>query len=182
MKNTNHRLFGFLLAVVAAAGLSLLGATQGWAQEKHRFSYKSPLGKYLQRLAIDIGDVPGHQVANYEVQYKFGSDAPVYDGVKVVEIFVRGTSDTIAGSGSSILYSTIVMENGDKIFSLSNMLLNATVGPDGSRQARMTTIGKITGGTGKFKAIRGVIRVAGTTDFKTGTSDQQNEVEYWFEN
>jgi len=182
MNSTNSRLLGLLLAIIAVAVLSLLGASQGWAQEKHRFSYKSPPGKYLQRVAIDLGDVPGHQAAIYEVQYKFTSDAPVYDGVKVVEIFVRGTSDTIAGSGSSILYSTSVMENGDKIFTQSNMLLNATVNADGSRQARMTTVGKITGGTGKFKGIRGSIRAAGTTDFKTGTSDQQNEVEYWFEN
>jgi hypothetical protein len=181
MKNTNHRLFGFLFAVLAAAGLSLFGASQGWAQEKHRFSYKSPPGKYLQRLAIDIGDVPGHQVANYEVQYKFGSDAPVYDGVKVVESYVRGSSDTIAGSGSSVLYATNVMENGDKIFSQSNMLLNATVNPDGSRQARLITVGKITGGTGRFKGIRGAVHGTAVTDFKAGTSDQQNEVEYWFE-
>jgi len=182
MSNTHFKLFAFPFSIVAATQPNLIGEAKGAAPVKHKIAYMSPPGKYLQRVAVDIGDVPGHQLAVYDIQYKFESDAPVYDGVKVAEMLVRGASDVIDGSGSSTLYAVNRLENGDMIFSQNNMVLKATVNPDGSTQAQFNTVGKITGGTGKFKGIRGVTHSVGTTDFKTGVNLQQNEVEYWFEN
>ena len=39
----------------------------------------------------------------------------------------------------------------------------------------------LTGGTGKFATLRGSLRGTGNTDFKTGTSGNVTEGEYWFE-
>jgi hypothetical protein len=39
----------------------------------------------------------------------------------------------------------------------------------------------LTGGTGKFATIQGTLRAGGVTDFKTGTSGNVTEGEYWFE-
>jgi hypothetical protein len=181
MNNTHHRLFGFLFAVVAVASLSLLGASQSWAQEKYKISYKSPPGKYLQRHVIDVGDVPGHQISIMEIQYKFTADPPTYDGVKVAEGFNHGLADLTNGNGRNMGHYWALMENGDKIFSQWEGVVQTAANPDGSMQTRFYVVLRITGGTGRFKAIRGVARSTGTTDFKTGVTDQLNEGEYWFE-
>ncbi len=55
------------------------------------------------------------------------------------------------------------------------------MGPDGSRKGTFTTVSKLVGGTGKFKAIRGTLTSSGTTDFKTGVSGTVTEGEYWME-
>jgi hypothetical protein len=53
----------------------------------------------VQQHAIDVGDVPGHQVRVYEVHSTYPSDAPVYNGVKVKESWNRSLSDYTDGSG-----------------------------------------------------------------------------------
>jgi hypothetical protein len=44
-----------------------------------------------------------------------------------------------------------------------------------------TNVTTLTGGTGKFRGIRGTLRGAGVTDFKTGPSAINTEGEYWLE-
>ena len=39
----------------------------------------------------------------------------------------------------------------------------------------------ITGGTGKFANLRGLLRQTGFSDLKSGTSDAHTEGEYWYE-
>jgi hypothetical protein len=44
-----------------------------------------------------------------------------------------------------------------------------------------TTTGHITGGTGKFSGIRGLLRTSVTADLKAGTNEVYVELEYWFD-
>ncbi|HEX9183833.1 MAG TPA: hypothetical protein VF876_11285, partial [Burkholderiales bacterium] len=87
-----------LLAVLVAAWL---GAASGeaLAQEKHKYSFKTPPGstKFGQTQVLEVGDVPGHQMRITELLSKYPGDAPVYAGVKVVE--ARGVlfSDYVEG-------------------------------------------------------------------------------------
>jgi hypothetical protein len=177
----NRRLI--LPIVVSTCMSGLLATPLAWAQEKQKYFFKAPPGvtKYTQQHTLDVGDVPGHQIRIYELHSKYAAEAPVYDGIKVVEVWARGSSDYINGSGRSVVHSISLLENGDKIFSTTEILMHTVTGADGSRQSRFNTVATLTGGTGKFRGIRGTLRGTGFTDFKTGTSDAQTEGEYWIE-
>jgi hypothetical protein len=67
-----------LLAVAAMTSVALV-APDAWAQEKQKYSFRQPsdaVGKYMQQLAVDVGDVPGHQVrvrTSYHLRHR-GTD------------------------------------------------------------------------------------------------------------
>jgi hypothetical protein len=123
------------------------------AQEKQKYLFKTPAGvsQYVQQHAIDIGDVPGHQVRVYEIHSTYADEAPVYDGVKVKEGWTRAISDYTDGSGRSSGYGISILENGDKIFSRFELTTQTTLASDGSKATRSYSVGTLTGGTGKFK-------------------------------
>ena len=175
--------FATMLAWLLITGWILFFSGQAAAQEKHRYFFKTPPGvsKYTQQHVIDVGDVQGHQVRVYELHTKYTGEAPAYDGVKVVEVWTRGTSDYTNGSGHGQNYAVSLMENGDKIFSRQEVLIQTVTAADGSRTSKFTTVVTLTGGTGKFKGIRGTLRSSGQTDFKMGTSGVETEGEYWIE-
>jgi hypothetical protein len=181
MRMSNRR--AVQLIVVAAFLSGLLATPWASAQERQKYFFKAPPGvtKYTQQQTFDVGDVPGHQIRIYELHTKYTGEAPVYDGTKVAEAWGRGFSDYTNGSGRSSVYVISQLENGDKIFSTTEILMHTVTGPDGSRQSRFNTVVTLTGGTGKFRGIRGTLRGTGFTDFKTGTSDSQTEGEYWIE-
>ena len=85
------------------------------------------------------------------------------------------------GSGHGQNYAVSLMENGDKIFSRQEVLIQTVTAADGSRTSKFTNVVTLTGGTGKFKGIRGTLRSSGQTDFKMGTSGVETEGEYWIE-
>ena len=153
------------------------------AQEKHRYSFKAPPGtsKYTQTHVLEVGDVPRHQLRIAELQSKFGDDAPVYDGVKVRESRAIVFSDYVAGTGNATLYTVSTLENGDKVYSRGNIMARTAAGPEGGPRVTFTTVTTLTGGTGRFKSLRGTLWTTGFSDLKTGTSGTQTEGEYWFE-
>jgi hypothetical protein len=167
------------ISLVTVIGVSVCAAP---GQEMHKYTFSTPPGTsvYTQQHAIDVGDVPGHQVRIFEIRAKYTNDAPVYAGVKVVEGWTRALSDYTNGSGRSSGYGISTLENGDKIFSSFETLLHTFVDADGSRKSSYTTVTTLMGGTGKFSTIRGTLRGAGSTDFKTGLSGVKTEGEYWF--
>ena len=183
MKSSSHMPKKMLFSAVVAAGLMLSGMQGVSAQEKQKYYFKSVpgLAKYTQQHVIDIGDVPGHQLRIYELHTKFGADAPVYDGVKVMEAWTRASSDYTNGSGRNSGYAVSMMANGDKIYSVVEVMSQTTVAADGSRSTRFYNVSRLTGGTGKFKGIRGTLVGSGSTDFKIGTSDTITQGEYWIE-
>jgi len=90
-------------------------------------------------------------------------------------------SDYVGGTGTAFLHGVWSLENGDKIFSRSDLMARTTVGADGARSTHFTSVIKLNSGTGRFKAIRGTLWVSGFSDMKTATSGTQIEGEYWFE-
>ena len=171
--------------VAMVAGLITIGlaVSQTSAQEKHKYSFVSPPGvsTYTQQHEIEVGDVPGHKVRIFEIRAKFANEAPRYAGAKAVEGWTRALSDLTNGSGRSSGYGITTLESGDRIFSRFETLVQTVVESDGSRKSSYTTVTTLTGGTGKFSTIRGTLRGAGTTDFKSGLSGVKTEGEYWFE-
>jgi hypothetical protein len=153
-----HRRTKLSLATVGVIGIFATGIAA--AQEKQRVSFRTlPENfKYTQQLFIDVGDAPGHQVRAYENRTA-PSNPPVFNG----------------GPGTG--YAMFVFENGDKFFSRWSLVAQR----DGSGKSTFTLVGPITGGTGKFAGIRGLMRQAGTFDPKAGFNDKQTDIEYWME-
>jgi hypothetical protein len=172
----------YTMALTLAVG-GVIGAfgTEASAQEKHKFSYKTPSGisKYEEQHAIDVGDVQGHQVRVFSLHYVFAQEAPVYEGIKVKEAWLRATTDYTESSGHGTGYNVTLLENGDKIFGRWEGITQTTVNADGSKVTRTNSVTTFTGGTGKFKGIHGMLRGVATTDFKT--TDGVTDGEYWIE-
>jgi len=165
------------LAAVGLIGLCATGIAA--AQEKQRVSFKASAenSKYTQQLFIDVGDAPGHQVRVYELRRTFPSNPPLINGMKLVEQWSRGTSDYTDGNGTNTTYQVWVLENGDKFFARISLIAQSA----GSGKSSLTSVGPITGGTGKFAGIHGMLRQVGMADPKAGLAETQTEIEYWME-
>ena len=172
-----------LLLALAAFGSVSFVTVDALAQQKQKYSFKTPPGvsKYTQQQAIDVGDVPGHQVRVLETHSVYTNEAPMYDGVKVKEGWTRSMSDYTDGTGRITGYTVTFLENGDKIFGRTEGVTKTTVGSDGAKTTKTDSVTTLTGGTGKFRGIRGTLRSSVVTDFKT-LGDAVAEGEYWIEN
>lgn len=171
-----------LLCVLAACGISLALSSSAWAQQKYVYKgVPASTTKYVEQHAIDVGDIPGHQIRVARLQTKYGDEAPAFDGVKVVESIASLSSDYINGSGRFVVYSVLTMANGDRIYERGEATSLSSAAADGSKKTLFSEVLNIVGGTGKFSTIRGTLRQTGSTDFKTGTSDNVTEGEYWFD-
>ena len=171
------------LAVAMSAGLILLPVSTGWAQEKCKRSghYLAQDSKYTQQHVIDVGDVPGHQVRILELHRTPSNAKPNCEGLKVVETWARGYSDYTNLNGRGWGYDITVLENGDKIFGQYSGTSQTTFSPDGTKKTVYTGVTTFTGGTGKYRGIRGMSRVTSAFDPKTGFNEIQWDDEYWIE-
>ena len=160
-------------------GATCLGISiSALAQQKQRASFVLPPGnsKYTQQHLIDVGDAPEHKLRLYELQRLLPKDGPELEGSRLVELWIRGISDFIDVNGLATAYSVYVFDNGDKIFARSDLVAVTDAGKSNTLAA-----GRITGGTGKFKAIRGIIRVASAPDPSTGLLRSAFDIDYWFD-
>jgi hypothetical protein len=146
------------------------------AQQKQQLSFKTSAEntKYTQQQQIDVGDAPGHQVRIYELHRTFPNNAPVINGVAIKEQWTRAISDYTDNNGPGTTYGVYVLENGDKFFTRSALVAQST----GSGKLTATTVGQITGGTGKFAGIQGIVRTLNTADPKAGVNEGQTDIEY----
>lgn len=179
---THSAVLGLALLSCIASGL----VTDGWAQEKKKFSFISKPGmsnsKYTQNQVIDVADVPSHQLRIFELRTVYTGEAPAYDGVKVKERVASGFSDYTEGSGAGIAYAINFLENGDKIFEKVTIHSQTVLAPDGSKKLSFRSVSTLNGGTGRFKGIRGTLLGGGGSDLKTGLTDPWTEGHYWIEN
>ena len=137
--------------------------------------------KYTQQLAIDVGDIPGHQVRVLELRRVFPNDKPNCEGLKRVESWDRGYSDYIDRNGRGWGYEVTTLENGDKIFGEFSGTSQTTVAPDGSKKSTYEGTMRWTGGTGKYQGVRGISWVHSLFNPDTGFNQTKFEAEYWFE-
>jgi hypothetical protein len=117
--------------------------------------------------------MPNHIVRVYEVHNTYPNNAPIINGLKLVEQWSRGIVDLIDFNGNTTQYSVFVMENGDRFFARSTNVLQNSSG-----KVAITGVGPITGGTGKLEAMQGIVRTATNIDFKTSSTETQNDIEY----
>jgi hypothetical protein len=175
-----NRIAKLTLTTVALVSLAIaLPAGDALAQQKQRVSYKASAenSKYTQQHTIDVGDVPGHQVRAFEIYRTYPTNAPVFNGLKLKETWTRSVTDYVDGNGTSTGYNVYVLENGDKFFARYALIAQNA----GAGKLTTTTTGTITGGTGKFAGIQGLVRSSGTADPKAGFAETQSDIEYWIE-
>jgi hypothetical protein len=164
------------LTTIALLALTFALPTEhATAQEKQHVSFKAPAEntKFTQQLNIDVRDVPNHIVRIFEVHGTFPNNAPVINGAKLVETWASGIGDRVEGNGPATQYNVFVMENGDKFFARVDALIQNT-----STNLTSTQVGNITGGTGKFATIRGIVRIATNFNYNTGFNESQYDIEY----
>jgi hypothetical protein len=165
--------------LVTAALLCLpvaLPGSNALSQQKQQVSLKSSAenNKITQSHNVEVGDVPNHIVRVFEVRRTYPGNAPVINGVKLVESWDRGTLDLTDGNGpNTASYTEYVMENGDRFFARTNGVTES-----GAGKFTSTSVGPITGGTGRFAAIQGVLHAITNFDIKTGFTENQANIEY----
>jgi hypothetical protein len=147
------------------------------AQEKQQVSFSTPAEntKYTEKTeTIELGDVPNHILRVFELHRAYPNNAPVINGAKVVESWTRGTGDRIDGVGPITQYVMYIMENGEKVFAR----MDGIVETDSSGKGTATIAGRISGGTGKFAAIRGLVREVAKFDLKSASNENRTDIEY----
>jgi hypothetical protein len=170
-----------MILLTAAALLCLAAAPpvgDALAQPQHLvIKVEAANARYTQQHTIDVGDLPGHQVRVFEIRRTYPSNPPVVNGVKIVESWTRGISDYTNNNGSSVVYHVYVGENGDKFFVTSSAIAEQA---PGTRKTTITTAGTVTGGTGEFFGIMGVLRLSALNDLQAGVTESQVELDYFF--
>jgi hypothetical protein len=153
------------------------------AQEKCKVSGQVPAANttFTQQHVLDARDVPGHQVRIYELHRTYPNDEPNCEGLKRVEQWVSGYSDYTDRNGRTWGYTVTVFDNGDKIFGEFDGTSHTITGPDGSKKSTYTGVTRYTGGTGKYQAVRGLVRENNIFDPEKKLNQSQYEGEYWFE-
>ena len=169
--------------LMAGAFTAVIAGGSAFAQQKTSFSYTpgpDVAGKYLQRHALEVGDVPGHVIALSEIVTTYPADkpAPVIADVRMTEGRAILQADFTSSNGPVTGYRTFKMANGDKIFAKTSIVAQ-TVQVDGKPVTKTFTADVIYGGTGKFKNIRGTMTTGSLTNF-TSTVPQPAEFEYYF--
>jgi|SRR5271166_1034087 len=116
------RIVKLTLASVALMFLAVgLPTNQGLAQQRLVFEVSAENTKYTQQHTVDVGDIAGHQVRVFEIHRTYPSNAPVINGIKIVESWTRGISDYTSNNGEGIVYAVYVLENGDKFFTRGSL-------------------------------------------------------------
>jgi hypothetical protein len=160
-----------LLAVSWSAGSVV-------AQSKHQVSVRVPVQdlKFEVQQSVDVGDVPNHIVRVFELHYAVsGNDAPLINGLKLKEVWQRGTADIADGVGTTSSYFLYLMENGDRFFVRNEAIIRRA----GAGKMASVGAGHIFGGTGKLGSIQGTTRNGTTFDPKTGVAhDAELDIEY----
>jgi hypothetical protein len=162
-----------IMALSLAVALPSAGVV---AQEKQHLAFNTPAenSKYTEKTeSLELGDVPDHILRVFEIRRTYPSDAPLINGVKIKESWVRGTGDRTDGIGPITQYVEFVMENGDKIFARMDGIVESSSG-----KGNGTIAGRITNGTGKFTSIQGAIREIAKFDIKNGFNENRTEIDY----
>jgi hypothetical protein len=171
---TDQRIFA-TLAAAGVCAVTLIPAA--WSQQKFPLGDSDSVSEYLEERAIDVGDIPGHQVRIYRIRYTYPKKDLVFLGIPVKESYTSGISDYTDWSGQFTTYSVLMLEDGNKIFARGTG--NSQAHPDGSR--RFTFVSNFTGGTGPFRGIRGQTRGGGERAAGAKSLSQSSTGQYWVE-
>jgi hypothetical protein len=165
-----------ILKSAALMSFVVVSSGDSVAQQRQRvfFHASGENSAYTRQYAIDVRDIPGHQLLVYEIRRTFPTYPPIINGLAIKEIYTRGIADYNEENGHGTLYSEYLLENGDRFFSVASVVSHRT----GVDEFRSNTVGRLSGGTGKVSGIEGVLVTTATTHPKAGTLDVDTEIQY----
>ena len=91
---------------------------------------------------------------------------------------IYGQSDQVAGTGTSRRYFRRLHKNEETTYGSYEGMTKTTVKEDASRETTIEGTYKLTGGTGKFKNIKGGGTYRGKVTAEGAFSEFEGEVEY----
>lgn len=173
------------VTAVLAASAALSFPLLTHAQQKYRIDVSPPQqSRYVKEHIIDAGDAPGHQLRIVEIEKDYTRNPPTVMGVKITKIRQWAFTNYTNGIGPVIYYETWSDGRGNTFFVEGTSETQSQITATGSRRGTSSGSGRITGGTGKFATIQGVL--AGVTEFDSDPNNGYNRnntrLEYWFRN
>ena len=149
---------------------------------KRRVVFEAPAEacRFTRQFAIEVGDAPGHELRVFELLRTYGDDAPSIDGVLLQEAWIRGVTDFTDLNGLGSSYVTYVMRGGERIYARGHFLAHRLPEAEGVNLLTNLTGLTLTGGTGRFLGIRGIVR-AETVSNNVTYNRNRTEIEYWME-
>ena len=164
---------GVVGVIAAFVAVSISFSAQ--AAEKKKYSGTNKFGPPISRTVVSPGDDPKHELVLYFRRDTTTSSDPDRDGTEEI---VFGQSDSVAGTGTSRGYFRRLFKNEDTYFGSYEGTLKTTVEEDGSREMTLEGTYKLTGGTGKFKNIKGGGTYRGKATAEGAFSEFEGEFEY----
>jgi hypothetical protein len=163
-----------LIMIALPCLVASMSAENAIAQQQQQISYATTPenSKYLQQLNIDAGDTPNHIVRVFEL-HRIPMQAPVINGSRLVEDWIRGLTDVVDGNGGSKVYCVFGLEDGDRFFARLTQVNQNTAGTISA-----TAVGPITGGIGKLTAIQGLVQLTANFDVKSGFNRGQTVIQF----
>jgi hypothetical protein len=162
--------------------LALLSAT-ALAQQRQPLSYDAAAAEttYAANYRVAAGDVPDHLLRVFDLRRVFTRRPPMFQGVAAKEMWERGWADTIDQSGSESSYVTYLLEDGSKVFGRYVGTVSSFRWPDGSRHFDILGVITLSGGTGLFARLRGIVRIRASIDPGADSNQIESKGEYWME-
>jgi hypothetical protein len=136
---------------------------------------------YTEQHAMDVGDVPGHQIRIFELKRTYPDDQSNCEGLKRTVSMGHLATDYINASGLLRGYTVVTYDNGDKMYIQSSGIAHTVIGADGTKTGSFVGVDEITGGTGKYLGARGLLRETVKFDAAKNYNESHQEGEYWIE-
>src|SRR5262249_30231804 len=151
----------------------LLAAFAGSALAQTQVSGTIKCGKSDNDYSVEVGDHPGHLLILSKGSCTWTAPLEIA-GLKATGWSGTGTVDLNGAKGQDRGYGVITMDNGDKVYTRTQSVGTLT---EGGKTITYEGTWSFTGGTGKFKGIKGkgTYKGSGPTD---GDTNNQVEGEY----
>ena len=161
---------GFVvMCVVASVGLS----AQAAEKKKLEGSFKSK--RIISSTTVYLSDVPRHELAQgVRIDTALSPDPDFNE----IEVLNYGQSDQVAGSGAHKGYRIMLHKNGEESYLKFEGTHKTSVKEGGAWEVSFEGTYEHTGGTGKFKNIKGSGTYTGKTTAAGVTGEYKGEVEY----
>jgi hypothetical protein len=170
MKQLRRGVVGVIAAFVV---VSLSFSAQ--AGEKKKITGTNKMGPPISQTVVYPGDDPKHELVMLVRRDTTTSSDPDFNET---ELIVYDQSDSVAGTGTHRGYFRRLFKNGDTDFGSFEGAHKTTVKEDGSSETTWEGTSKVTGGTGKFKNIKGGGTYRGKATAEGASTEFELEVEY----
>ena len=164
-----------LVLAVTVVFFTILCCFSVQAAEKKKVTYTKKIKQLISRADVYPGDVPKHKMSQ---SVRINSVTFSDPDFGTADCWAYGHLDSVAGNGTHRGYGVCHFKNGDKTYAENEGTHKTTVKEGGAWEVNYEGKIQFTGGTGKFKNIKGGGVYKGTITAKGRTEEGEMEVEY----